>query len=354
MNEQLKMILTALAALAAGYLIARLIRHFSGGRDPLSLLTGVRRDKPTGSGSSNSKNHSAAAGSKRAAGNSRAAADRSGKGRTSSGNGAAAGMTSGAASAVRRGSRERNGGRDEVLTLVSSLVSLSRRCGYELVYPGTLSAGTQTAANTPNAAGTQAAARAAAAGTPTPSGPQTAAGTQAAAASAASGTPTPSGPQTAAGTQPSDAPTSTLLAILVTPASLVGINIFGFGGHVTGQSRESDWRQTLNGQTRSIPNPLRRSAQQQELVAQILEEAGIRRPDGSALPLTVLPVFTGSRVEITGRCAGDVFKTGTLLKELRESRWQEGPVPVRETAAALKPLIRTGRESAGKKSARKG
>ena len=107
---------------------------------------------------------------------------------------------------------EKNSSRNEVLDLVSLLLSTARQIGGTLVYPGVLTDGNHQ---------------------------------------------------------------TSLIGVMITKKMAVGINVFGFGGKVKGDRETGPWTQTMNGVTKQIPNPLERSAVQLKQLEGVLASAGL-------------------------------------------------------------------------------
>ena len=173
--------------------------------------------------------------------------------------------------AKEKASQEKNSTRNDVLDLVSMLLSTARSVGGTLVYPGALTDGTH---------------------------------------------------QTA------------LIAVLITKKMAVGINVFGFSGKVQADRESGPWKQTMNSQTKQIPNPLERCAVQKEALEGILASAGL-----SDIPVTVLPVFTSKSVILTGAMKGRCYQPDTLKAALtREEYSGDGPIAVKETGKKLQSM----------------
>ena len=111
---------------------------------------------------------------------------------------------------------------------------------------------------------------------------------------------------------------------------IIGINVFGFGGNVQADRETGPWKQTMNGETKQIPNPLERCQEQKKQLEGILASAGL-----SDIPVTVLPVFTSKTVVLTGYLKGRCCRSDDLKDILtREEYSGDGPVAVKETEAA--------------------
>ncbi|MBQ9065678.1 MAG: hypothetical protein IJ123_09555 [Blautia sp.] len=167
---------------------------------------------------------------------------------------------------------EKNSSRNDVLDLVSMLLSTARQIGGNLVYPGALTDGVHQ---------------------------------------------------------------TSLIGILVTKRRIIGINVFGFGGNVQADRETGPWKQTMNGETKQIPNPLERCQEQKKQLEGILESAGL-----SEIPVTVLPVFTSKTVVLTGYLKGRCYRSDDLKDTLtREEYAGDGPVAVKETGKKLQAMM---------------
>ena len=133
---------------------------------------------------------------------------------------------------------EKNSSRNDVLDLVSLLLSTARQIGGTLVYPGVLTDGNHQ---------------------------------------------------------------TSLIGVMITKKMAVGINVFGFGGKVKGDRETVPWTQTMNGVTKQIPNPLERSAVQLKQLEGVLASAGLSDIPVRVLPVVTSKtvVLTGS---MKGRC----------------------------------------------------
>ena len=146
---------------------------------------------------------------------------------------------------------EKNSSRNDVLDLVSMLVSTARQIGGTLVYPGVLTDGTHT---------------------------------------------------------------TSLIGIMITKKMAVGLNVFGFGGKVKADRETGPWTQTMNGVTKQIPNPLERSAGQQKQLEEVLASAGFPDIPVRVLPVftSKTVVLTGS---MKGRCYKSESLKALLMQE---------------------------------------
>ena len=117
------------------------------------------------------------------------------------------------AKAKKREPHLSNGGKGEMMELLSSLITFARRHDFGIVYPGTLEYKSEVA---------------------------------------------------------------TLLALLVTKSEVVGINCFGYGGTITAGKGDADWKQHMNEQDIMIKSPVVLCRKQQRLCRQAMDAAGMK------------------------------------------------------------------------------
>ena len=67
---------------------------------------------------------------------------------------------------------------------------------------------------------------------------------------------------------------ASLSAVIVTRSAVMGFNCFGYGGTVYADMSADRWRQVINGQTIHIDSPVKRNEHQDELLAASLEKIG--------------------------------------------------------------------------------
>ena len=122
-----------------------------------------------------------------------------------------------------------------------------------------------------------------------------------------------------------------LPAILVMRSGVVGINLFGYGGAVSAKKDDPEWTQTMNGETRPIPSPLKVSENMRKVLMQILREIGYPEVE-----VSVVSVFTQKDVRITGPAATEVVRAKSLIGELGKSRYvRTKDVDVKKLGEAL-------------------
>ena len=103
--------------------------------------------------------------------------------------------------------REKNSTKNDIMVLISRLLTYARRNRFYTIVPGTLTIGEQTAS---------------------------------------------------------------LAAVVVTRGCVLGVNCYGFGGSIEGKSGSADWVQTLNGERKSFPSPTVKNEEQRKILADVL------------------------------------------------------------------------------------
>ncbi len=68
--------------------------------------------------------------------------------------------------------------------------------------------------------------------------------------------------------------TSTLAVILVTRSTVIGINCFGYNGTIQCERGEGEWIQTVGEEKRHLESPARKNKEQYSIVKSILEQCG--------------------------------------------------------------------------------
>lgn len=126
-----------------------------------------------------------------------------------------------------------------------------------------------------------------------------------------------------------------LPVILVMRSGVVGINMFGYGGEVTGSRTDEEWKQSLNGVSGPVPSPLKATEKQENALREIMSEIGY--PD---VPVSIINVFTSRDVKITGSGAAEVIHTKSLIPELGKNRYMRtAGVDVRTVGEKLSARI---------------
>lgn len=113
--------------------------------------------------------------------------------------------------AVPKAALEKNGSKQELLEMISSLASYARKNQFFFLSPGTVMEGEETA---------------------------------------------------------------TLAVVLVTRSACVGINCFGYGGTIQCERNGLDWIQTLNGQKIPLSSPVKKNEAQRRILRGALESCG--------------------------------------------------------------------------------
>ena len=67
---------------------------------------------------------------------------------------------------------------------------------------------------------------------------------------------------------------STLAVLLITRNAFIGINCFGYGGTIQCERGEADWLQTLGDEKRHIESPAKKNKEQEAIVRAVLDECG--------------------------------------------------------------------------------
>ncbi len=106
-----------------------------------------------------------------------------------------------------------NGGKGDMMELLSTLITFARRNKLGIVYPGTVEHGNEVA---------------------------------------------------------------TLLALLVTKSEVIGVNCFGYGGTITAGKGDADWKQHMNEQDIMIKSPTVMNRKQQRICRQAMDAAGMK------------------------------------------------------------------------------
>ena len=113
--------------------------------------------------------------------------------------------------------------------------------------------------------------------------------------------------------------TAGLLALLVTRERVYGFNCFGYGGTI--RKEAGGWVQHMNGQDKSIPDPLAGNRAQYQIVRAMMDANDMKE-----IPLQVLAVFTARSAVLAVGQRNDLFDTEGLLAYLREQTAAEGNV----------------------------
>ena len=127
--------------------------------------------------------------------------------------------------------------------------------------------------------------------------------------------------------------TSRLSALLVTPSGITGIYCLGFGGTITGAKEPNSWKQHINGENKTFPNPLTACREQEEIVRGAMAEAGIRGD------MDVVIVFTNPRATLREVPSSRIYSQFGLLEHLKDtSALRNGSLDVKDTAKKLAVL----------------
>ena len=137
------------------------------------------------------------------------------------------------------------------------------------------------------------------------------------------------------GTLAQDGQLATLLALVVTPGGVVGVNCFGFGGSIRPGNGSGPWQQHINGADGKIPNPVQANEKQQTLLRHAMDRVGL-----SGAPCEVIAVFTNGNAELTAPSAMKCFTRSGALEYLARETYRTGPIQdPHEAAVKLKELV---------------
>lgn len=129
---------------------------------------------------------------------------------------------------------------------------------------------------------------------------------------------------------------ATLLALVVTPGGVVGLNCFGFAGTVTATSGNEPWKQHINHLDGTFPSPVAANEKQRALVRRVMDKAGL-----TGIPLEVIGVFTSSHVELVAPSSTRCFTREAAFAYLERDTYASGPVTdPHATGVQLKNLVR--------------
>ncbi len=130
-----------------------------------------------------------------------------------------------------------------------------------------------------------------------------------------------------------------LFAFLVHKGGVIGIYCLGYGGILSASaSPDKPWEQSLNGKKIKIPNPLEVCREQQLLVSDAMQAAGINTE------LDVLPVFTNPNISIEHRPQG-IYSAKAFFDYIEHtSAFRNGDLDVQETAKVLADLVNIKKE----------
>ena len=143
--------------------------------------------------------------------------------------------------------------------------------------------------------------------------------------------------------------TARLSALLVTPGGVTGIYCLGFGGTITGTREPHSWRQHINGEDKTFPNPLTACQEQKKILQGAMDNAGIRAE------ADVVTVFTNPRATLCQIPSSRIHSQPDFMKYLKEtSALRNGSLDVKETARQLAGLADVkGRQEEAKEKKKK-
>ena len=102
--------------------------------------------------------------------------------------------------------------------------------------------------------------------------------------------------------------TASLAAVVVTRGCVLGVNCYGFGGSIEGKSESSDWVQTLNGERKSFPSPTVKNEEQRKILADVLVDAGYPEVDAQVVGVFTEPKVRFTKVAGKGCYTMDMFR----------------------------------------------
>lgn len=138
---------------------------------------------------------------------------------------------------------------------------------------------------------------------------------------------------------------SRLTAFLVSPSGVLGIFCVGFGGTVKSSGEKEDWKQRINGEDKTIANPLVSSRQQYELVKAAMDEAGIKAE------FDVVVVFTNPAVKLEMPPSASVYTSKAFFDHIKNTdALKRGELDVEKITQDLAVLA----DIKGKKAALRG
>lgn len=129
---------------------------------------------------------------------------------------------------------------------------------------------------------------------------------------------------------------ATTLALVVTPGGVVGLNCFGFaGGIAPGDKPDGPWKQRINGQDRTIPNPVAANRKQQALLRRAMDKAGL-----AGIPVEVIAVFTSKEARLAAPESIKCFSRDGMAEYLDGEAFRSGPVEdTHAVGVRLKALV---------------
>ena len=147
--------------------------------------------------------------------------------------------------AQQKKGREKNSTKNDIMVLISRLLTYARRNRFYTIVPGTLTTGNRTAA---------------------------------------------------------------LAAIVVTRGCVLGVNCYGFGGSIEGKSGSTDWVQMLNGERKSFPSPTVKNEEQRKILLDVLADAGCPDVDAQVIGVFTEPNVRFTKVAGKGCYTMDTFR----------------------------------------------
>lgn len=154
----------------------------------------------------------------------------------------------------------------------------------------------------------------------------------------------------APGTITHNGQTARLTSLVVAPGGIVGVYCLGFGGAIAPGNIKApadqniSWRQHINGEDKTLDNPLKACQTQEKLLLSAMESAGINAP------VHIVTVFTNARAELKSTPAL-VFTQKDFFRYLKENdSLKTGNLDIHGTALTLAELAGIKKDKEKKKS----
>ena len=126
----------------------------------------------------------------------------------------------------------------------------------------------------------------------------------------------------------------TLPILLVTPDRILGINAIGFGGEIRASSGDM-WRQDLNGVTKTIPNLIKQSEGEKQLLIKLLANSGM-----TDVPVDVLTVFTSPNTKLDRTIGNICYTRDSLMAYLDGIKTDREEIDPKKTGPDIASIIK--------------
>lgn len=126
----------------------------------------------------------------------------------------------------------------------------------------------------------------------------------------------------------------TLPILLVTPERILGINAIGFGGEIRASSGDV-WRQDLNGVTKTIPNLIKQSEGEKQLLIKLLRNSGM-----TDVPVDVLTVFTSPNTKLDRTIGNTCYTVDGLITCLVRTESDGGAIDPKRTGPDIVSIMK--------------